>query len=722
MTLSFFSISLNGSLWIFLLLAICFLPLAFYFYRHTIPTLPLSKRISLTVLRSASLLIILLIIFEPILSLISTKTNKPTVAVIIDNTQSLTVSETNTHHLDKLKQFLNSNQIDNSIQKVDIQYFVFSSHLYGYQKFSSDSLKFNGEITDVSASLSELKDKIKNENCQVALLISDGNYNVGRNPVYEAENLGIPIYSIGIGDTTEQKDVMILKVQTNNIAYADTRVPVDVTVRWSGCNKENAEVVLSEGRNNLDRAMITLAEGTNEAQVKLFYESKEEGTHKLNVSVSNIPGELTVKNNYKSFFIKVLKSKLQVLLIAGVPSPDVSTISQTLSEDENINVTRLIQKGGGEFYEHRFTQSMLDSADCFVLIGYPNSATNVDVLNQIRNLIEQKRKPILFIAEKNLDFDKLQVLEPYVPFSWGVNNPTEIGIFATIPDKMQRHPLINSDGNTPIEAWLRLPPIYKTATQFKAKPESDVLANFKIQNINSNEPLILTRNISRQKSLAITGYGIWRWRLLVQDNSQTEKFLYIFLTNSIRWLTTKEDEKNVKVTPTKETFTTADAIEFTGQVYDDQYRQVENAEVKVELVSEGRKSEVVLGGIGSGLYEGSINGLPEGDYAYAAKAIADGRVLGEDKGKFSVGKMNIEFLDTKMNKQLLEQIAYKTGGTYASIENADGVLSSIAKRKFSAQEVTTAKEIEIWNWEYVAGLLIILLSLEWFIRKRSGMV
>jgi hypothetical protein len=130
----------------------------------------------------------------------------------------------------------------------------------------------------------------------------------------------------------------------------------------------------------------------------------------------------------------------------------------------------------------------------------------------------------------------------------------------------------------------------------------------------------------------------------------------------------------------------------------------------------------VLGFVGSGLYEGNINGLPEGDYTYAAKAIADGRVLGEDKGKITIGKMNIEFLDTKMNKQLLEQIAYKTGGTYASIENADTILSSITKRKFGIQEITTVKEIEIWNWEYAAGLLILLLALEWFIRKRSGMV
>jgi hypothetical protein len=178
----------------------------------------------------------------------------------------------------------------------------------------------------------------------------------------------------------------------------------------------------------------------------------------------------------------------------------------------------------------------------------------------------------------------------------------------------------------------------------------------------------------------------------------------------------------VKVTPVKETFTTADATEFTGQVYDDQFNHVDNAEVKVEIASENQKSEILLTGIGSGRYEGNINGLPEGDYSYIAKAFLDGRVLGEDKGKFSIGKMNIEFLDTKMNRQLLEQIAYRTGGKYSSIENTDGLISAIAKRTFTSQEVTSAKEIEVWSWEYTAGLLIVLLAIEWFIRKRSGMV
>lgn len=664
----------------------------------------------------------LLIIFELILSFISAKTIQPTLAVLLDDSQSITISDKNTHHLEILKKFIDTDPISSSLKNVDIKYFTFSSDLNAHQNYAFDSLHFKEEITDISTSLSKLKDKIKNENIQAVVLVSDGNYNVGKNPIYESENLGIPVYTIGIGDTTEQRDVMILKVQTNSIVYAETRVPVDVTVKWSGCNNENAEVVLSEGQNMLDHKMITLVGGTNETKMKLYYDAKEEGTHKLNVSISKVSGELTEKNNYKSFFIKVLKSKLQILLIAGAPSPDVSVISQTLSEDENIKVTRLVQKNQGEYYERRFTQPLLDSADCIILIGYPNSASSGETINLLKNVIEQKQIPILFVGGKSIDFNRLQILESVLPFGWGGVNSTEMNIFATIPDRMQKHPLINTDGTTPLEAWLRLPPIYKTATQFKSKPESEVIASMKLQDVNINQPLISTRNISRQKSLAITGYGIWRWRLLVQDNSQTEKLLYQFLTNSIRWLTTKEDEENVKVTPVKETFTTADATEFTGQVYDDQFNHVDNAEVKVEIASENQKSEILLTGIGSGRYEGNINGLPEGDYSYIAKAFLDGRVLGEDKGKFSIGKMNIEFLDTKMNRQLLEQIAYRTGGKYSSIENTDGLISAIAKRTFTSQEVTSAKEIEVWSWEYTAGLLIVLLAIEWFIRKRSGMV
>jgi hypothetical protein len=715
-------ISLGGNTALFYSLAACLIILTLLFYRYTIPPLPFSKKVFLTVLRSVSLFIILLLIFEPILNFVTTKNIQPAVAVIIDDTQSIAVSEKFTHHNERLKEFLNSKGLLNSLSEIEIKYFTFSAGLVENKIFSYDSLAFNGEVTDISTSLTNFSDIIKNENYQAALFISDGNYNTGKNPIYEVENLRIPIYTLGLGDTTEQKDVAIDKIQTNYLVYSETRVPVDVSVRSSGYNNESAEVTLGEGQNIVDRKTIKLPEGAGELCVKLYYGAKQEGIHRLTAAISKIPGELTDKNNYKTFFVKVLKTKMQILLFAGGPSPDVAVVNQILTEDGNMRVTRCIQRNQDEFYENRFTPALLDSADCILLIGFPNSTTSNYVLKQIQTIIEQKRKPIFFLGAKNLDLEKLQMLEPYLPFTSSLQNPSEVNVFASIPEKMQKNPLVFFDETSSNEAWLRLPPIYKMGTQFKSKPESDIIADVKTQNIILNEPLIAARNIGRQKSIAVTGYGIWRWRLLVQDSPQTEKLLSLFIINAVRWLTSKDEDKKINVVPSKETFSTGEVVEFTGQVYDDEYRQVDGAEVKLELIQGAQKTEVVLSGIGNGRYEGGFSGFAEGDYEYTAKVLSNGVSLGEDKGKFSIGKMNIEFLDTKMNKQLLEQIADKTGGEYASIENSGNIISTIRKHKFSSLEVTTTKEIELWNWEYLAGFLIIVLALEWFIRKRGGLV
>src|SRR5262249_16361032 len=145
-------------------------------------------------------------------------------------------------------------------------------------------------------------------------------------------------------------------------------------------------------------------------------------------------------------------------------------------------------------------------------------------------------------------------------------------------------------------------------------------------------------------------YGLWRWQLLSQGGGVTTPFFKLLLSNAVRWLTTRDDEKNVRVTPAKDAFVSSEPIEFTGQIYDAELRPLDNADVRVELHRGGDNLDLPMRGIGNGMYEGSIDGLGEGDYTYEAKAAFEGRALGDDKGRFSVGQGNAEYLDTKMDK------------------------------------------------------------------------
>jgi hypothetical protein len=696
---------------------------AFFFYRYTLPPLPARLRIILSLLRALSLSLIFLILFEPIFRLISSSNQSPVLAVLIDDSQSMTIKDGNGDRAKIVKQFLQKKQFRNVPSDVRVQYYKVASKLGSSEGGIPDSLSFKGETTDLSAVLSEVKEQIQRENIQTLVLITDGEYTTGKNPIYAAEALGIPVYTVGVGDTSDQKDILVEKIATNNIAYAETRVPVDVTIKSSGYKNENVEVLLTEGVGTVDRKVVQLQEGTREYPLRLFIEPKDDGTRKFTVNVSHLPGELTEKNNTRSFFVKVLRSKLQVLLIAGSPSPDVSAVRQALVEDEHFSVRSLVQKDETGFYVGGFTNTAADSADCFVFVGYPTAAADGGNIQKLLEIIEREKKPILFVNSKTISYDRLRMFESILPFTWSDVNTDEILVFPSIVEKHNLHPLITLEGNMTAENWQKLPPIYKTQTFFKMKPESDMLAAVRLQNVDLAEPLILIRSINRQKTFAITGHGIWRWRLLAQNNSQTDKFFSLLISNAVRWLTTKEDVKNVRIVPAKETFTTAEPVEFTAQVYDEQIKPVGDAEVVVDLMRGKEKFPLVFHAVGDGLYEGSIDGVGEGDYTFTGKASSGGKIFGEDKGRISVGQMNVEFLETKMNKPVLEQIAYRTGGKYYDIKQADEITTDLQKDvKFTPKEIVQTSEIELWNWKYLAAAIVLLLGIEWFLRKRNGML
>ena len=141
-------------------------------------------------------------------------------------------------------------------------------------------------------------------------------------------------------------------------------------------------------------------------------------------------------------------------------------------------------------------------------------------------------------------------------------------------------------------------------------------------------------------------------------------------------------------------------------------------------ISRGKeKLQLQLDPVGNGRYEGSLQGLPEGEYAFTGKAAANGNSVGEDKGSFFVGRLNVEFLDTRMNKSLLEQIAYRTDGRFLDVDKSKNLGEQISHDvKFGIRKQMRSSEIELWNWRYLAAIIIALLFTEWFLRKRSGML
>jgi hypothetical protein len=271
--------------------------------------------------------------------------------------------------------------------------------------------------------------------------------------------------------------------------------------------------------------------------------------------------------------------------------------------------------------------------------------------------------------------------------------------------------------------WDNLPPIYKTGTVFGAKPEAEILGMEEVRGVSLNEPLLLCRSVAGAKSVAVLGYGIWRWKLLTQTEDPSKDVLQLFIGNAIRWLTTREESKPIRIAPAKEVFTGGERVEFNAQVYDKTYRPIEDAEVKVIVRKGNETQEALLNPIGNGLYEGKLDGLGEGEYQFSGTASLSGQQLGEERGKFSVGAQEIEFLQTQMNKSLLEQLAYRSGGKYFDPQSISQLPEELRRStKLTPKEITRASEFELWSLPTILVLVILFFGTEWFLRKQAGLL
>lgn len=700
---------------------------AYYVYRRTVPVVSRRQQWLLIVLRSSALTLTLLSLFEPLLVLTSSSEQLPSVAVLVDRSLSMSQKDKGGDRGELVKSLLRRESFSRLTEASNLQLQQFAHDLLPLHR---DSLTMNGGATDISGAI---QSALKNSPSQLQsiILITDGNYNAGSNPLYEAERTRIPIFTIGVGDTVEQRDIGVSKLTVNTVGYVESAIPVDAVVRVSGMEQVTATVTLREEGKRIEEKQVTIPSSLRsvaEVPVRFSYLPRAEGMKKISVSVSPQAEEITEKNNTRSAMVKILKNKMQVTVIAGAASPDVAAVLQTLHADQNISAALFVQMPNGELMSRTnapLPQS-LTTTDCLLLIGFPTAQSSGSVVHTIVEKAKERSLSVMFIAGRLIDPQKTKMLEPILPVSVVSPRIDEQSILPALIPQHRYHALVHIDAEKfPLFRWDKFPPAYASFQTFSSKPEAQTLLSVKIQGVTLQNPLLVVRNVAGTKSLAMTGYGINRWKTLAAASPDTRGVFDVWLASMVRWLATRNDDSPFKVEPTKEFFSQGEPIAFTAQLYNENFQPLDNADLPLAIrtLTGEQAATVSLPSIGSGRYEGYAPPLAQGEYVYSAHSLIGGDTVGSTSGRFSVGEQSVEFAETKMNKPMLEQIAEKSGGTYADAAQADSLFASIVSRPdMQPQERITTSEWELWNLPLFLSLIITLFAVEWFLRKRWGML
>lgn len=720
------SFNLSGNIWLFIIFSGLLIAFSIYSYFHTNPHISISKKVILISLRSLGLILLLLILFKPALVKSTSKKLEPKIAVLIDNSISNGLTDAKYNRKEVLKSLFSN--LDFNKFEDNINFYTFSGSTKKINNFTFDSLDFSGQLTDIQQALQSVRYDLKDNNYQALLLISDGAINSGTNPLYSPSNSLIPIFSVGIGDSLLPKDISLKSIIANEIAFIET--PVDVFVELSANGYEKNTLILEFFENDvlLDKSEVIIAKEQKDYSHKFNYKPLKDGTHKLSVKVTPINQEFTLKNNNIETFIKVIKNKRIISIFASSPSSDLSLINQYLNVDKEVKVNEFIQKNGPEFYVQP-TQNLISETQLFVLIGFPNKQTPDNIIALLLQELS-KGKPLLFIAGNQIDYNKLSRLNQYLPFDIISSSNREFVTWIDPVEEAIDNPLLRIEGiSDSRKLWESLSPIFKTETFVNPKIESKVLATSKIENVKFNEPLILIREVQGNRSVAVMGYNLYRWKLsgfakeLVKGNTDQLDLFNVFMTNSIRWLSVSNIDKQLIVKTNKKSYTTSESIEFKGNVWDNSMNPISTARITVKITKKNFEKVFDLPSLGTGVYFYKIPPLPKGDYRFKAEAFLNNKSLASDEGYFIVGAENFEYIDISMNKSLLTSLAENSNGKFYNPNNYDKILNDIQNLKnFKTTLKTIKSSLEFWNHWILLSISIILFSLEWFIRKRLSML
>jgi len=709
-------LSLSGAAWLIVLLLLACLAISYLYYRNTLPPVSTGRRTFLVFLRFSALSFAALMLLEPLVRIVDVSVLPPTLAVLIDDSGSMSLGNRPQQTADALAAVSKLRLPGDGMRR----FYLFGPSLSEGDAAPPESLSLRRDATNIATSLSSLASQKDAQNVRAVLLLTDGSSNSGESPAYEAARLGLPVYTIGIGDSIHPRDIAVTKVNANQTVHEGVETPVDVTIRSSGFPSRTVEVSLFEEETLVDRTSIRSGEGTLDYTAGLAYTPTGEGVRHLSVRVSPAEGELTTRNNRFDFFVRVLKGRLNALMVAGEPSPDVAAVREILHASQEFSVVSRTGRRPNTFYEGPLTRVLVDSSDCLILVGFPGRDSKGGDLDLIRTAIG-RGKPALFIAAPRPSQDGFRSLAPLLGLAPKSLSASEELVFFNPLASHRNNPLVDPAQGA-YELWQRLPPLYRTASRIELLSGGTILAVPRVQGVVLDDPLFVTYDVPPVRTASLLGYGVWRWRLMGSSDPDTGNQLGAFLESTLRWLTTGGVERGLRVQTSREFYPEGEPVEFVAQAYDATAQPVENASVRVSVSAGSGPVSLPLSPIGGGRYESPLYGLPPGEYHFTAGASLEGEFLGSDSGRFSIGQTSLEFRETRMDAPLLRRIAFLTGGRFV-LPGAEASLEPVldSLKTFGPERAEHTSRIELWHWPFSLALVILFFAAEWFIRKQSGM-
>ena len=108
------------------------------------------------------------------------------------------------------------------------------------------------------------------------LLASDGLINEGRDPYYGDHRIGLPVYSLGLGDTSLKSDLRLIEFRANRIAYLGNEFPLAYAISVENIEAKQIRLSLFEDDKLLKQMNLDLQSANQLLEGEIKIEAKNQ--------------------------------------------------------------------------------------------------------------------------------------------------------------------------------------------------------------------------------------------------------------------------------------------------------------------------------------------------------------------------------------------------------------------------------------------------------------
>lgn len=631
------------------------------------------------------------LLLSPFIQTLFNKTEKPIIIFAQDNSASILMNKDSAFYTTTYQ-----TKIDDFINKL-AENFQVRKFTFGEELKDEKTIDFSEKITNLSAVFEQIESKFYNQNVGAVILASDGIYNQGVNPVYQTNSSMYSVYSLALGDTAVKRDVVLKEVNHNKITFLKNQFPFEVFGLAKKAKGQKTRLKITHNNTILYSKDYLIENDNYSISETILLDAKQVGTQQYRIELQSIDGETTLSNNVKEVFVEVLDGRQRVLILAHAPHPDIKALKQSIESNENYQVTnQLINEFDGNTKPYS------------LVILHQVAENNV----ALKSIAESSLSVWYIVGAQSNEsvFNQINL---------GIKVNKSRGVFNDILPKVDtQFPLFTLSEQTQ-NTIKNFPPLLGFFGEYELKNNGYQLLNQKIGSVETNNPLFVFFQQNDKKNAVLFGEGIWKWRmqefLMNKNNDATNELI----NKAVQFLSVKDDKSKFRIIYDNSYHENEELI-IKAELYNDSYELINDPEVKLTVENSENKKFNFLFNKTTKAYFLNAGLLPPGAYQFVAETVY-GEKKYTQKGKFQVLPLVLEANNTTADFQVLSNIAQKHGGKMFLPSQLDELAAEIEQNKNISSIIYEEQSIkDLINLKWIFFILLILLTLEWFLRKQQG--